>query len=74
MAPLFEETDASLLKTFLMRRLENDSEADPDVLSDYILALLRHDQPPEEVMQTCITQLSDFMASGIFKKKYKRLK
>ena len=64
MVPLFAEEDAPLLKTFLINRLESSSEADPDVLSDYILALLRHDQPPAEVMQTCITQLADFMTSG----------
>ena len=65
MAPLFAEADSPLLKTFLIKRLESASEADPDVLSDYILALLRHDQPPAEVMQHCITQLADFMTSGI---------
>jgi RNA-binding protein 26 len=62
--PLFEEPDAPLLKTFIIKRLERSSEADPDVLSDYILALLRHNQPPSEVRTTCITQLADFMASG----------
>jgi len=65
--PLFEEADAPLLKTFLIRRLNSASEADPDVLSDYILALLRHDQSPQEVMRTCITQLADFMTSGFFR-------
>jgi RNA-binding protein 26 len=64
MAPLFTETDAPLLKTYIITRLESASEADPDVLSDYILALLRHDKPPAEVMSTCITQLADFMTSG----------
>ena len=64
MAPLFEEEDSPLLKTFIINRLVSSSEADPDVLSDYILALLRHDQSPAEVMQTCITQLADFMTSG----------
>lgn len=64
MAPLFAEEDSALLKTFLVNRLERSSEADPDVLSDYILALLRHDQSPAEVMQTCITQLADFMTSS----------
>jgi len=64
MPPLFEEADSPLLKTYLIHRLEKSSEADPDVLSDYILALLRHEQPPEEVMQTCITQLADFMTSS----------
>jgi RNA-binding protein 26 len=62
---LFDEEDSPLLKTFLIKRLERASEADPDVLSDYILALLRHDQTREEVRQTCITQLADFMTSGI---------
>jgi RNA-binding protein 26 len=62
--PLFEESDTPLLKTFLIRRLNSASEADPDVLSDYILALLRHDHPPQEVMDTCISQLADFMTSG----------
>ncbi len=65
MAPLFTEADAPLLKTYIIARLESASEADPDVLSDYILALLRHDQTPAEVMSTCITQLADFMTSGI---------
>jgi RNA-binding protein 26 len=61
---LFAEIDSPLLKTFLINRLKIASEADPDVLSDYILALLRHDQSPEEVMQTCITQLADFISNG----------
>jgi len=63
--PLFAEADSPLLKTFLINRLQTASEADPDVLSDYILALLRHDQSAEEVMQTCITQLADFITSSI---------
>jgi hypothetical protein len=62
--PLFAEADSPLLKTFLINRLQTASEADPDVLSDYILALLRHDQSAEEVMQTCITQLADFITNG----------
>ena len=62
--PLFAEADAPQLKAFLTNRLQSASEADPDVLSDYILALLRHDQSPEEVMQTCIAQLADFITSG----------
>lgn len=65
MPPLFAEPDSPLLKRYLINRLESASEADPDVLSDYILALLQHDQPPAEVMATCITQLADFMTSGI---------
>ena len=65
MEPLFAESDEAALKAFLVHRLESASEADPDVLSDYVLALLRHDQPPTKVMETCISQLADFMTSGL---------
>jgi hypothetical protein len=64
MAPLFSESDEGALKAWLVRRLVSASEADPDVLADYILALLRHDQGRNEIMQTCISQLADFMSSG----------
>jgi RNA-binding protein 26 len=64
MSPLFEESDTRDLKAWIVGRLESASEADPDILSDYILALLQHDQPAEEVMARCISQLSDFMTSG----------
>jgi len=63
--PLFAEADEGALKAYLIARLESASEADPDVLGDYILALLRHDQPREQVMATCIFQLADFMNSGL---------
>jgi len=63
--PLFAEADEGALKAYLVARLESASEADPDVLGDYILALLRHDQPTEQVMATCISQLADFMNSGL---------
>lgn len=64
MAPLFAESDEGALKAWLVRRLLSASEADPDVLADYILALLRHDQGRDEIMETCISQLTDFMSSG----------
>ena len=37
------------------------SDADSDVLADYVLALLRHDLPVEEVRKLCIDQLEDFL-------------
>ncbi|KAI9667052.1 MAG: hypothetical protein M1829_005593 [Trizodia sp. TS-e1964] len=37
------------------------SDADSDVLADYVLALLRHDQPSEDVRKLCIEQLEDFL-------------
>jgi len=47
---------SSLTVFFLCR-----SDADSDVLADYVLALLRHDQPVEEVRKLCIDQLEDFL-------------
>jgi RNA-binding protein 26 len=66
MAPLFDEINAAQLKELLIKRIAGVSEADPDVLSDYILALLRHEGSPSEVMDTCITQLADFLTGGYF--------
>lgn len=58
---LFDEDDASLLKKWIVKRLEDISDADSDVLADYVLALLRHDQAEEEVKQLCVDQLDDFL-------------
>ncbi|CUS13526.1 unnamed protein product [Tuber aestivum] len=58
---LFEEGDAALLKKWIIKRLEDISDADSDVLADYVLALLRHDQTQEEVQKLCIEQLDDFL-------------
>ncbi|KAK9366756.1 hypothetical protein V1509DRAFT_629020 [Lipomyces kononenkoae] len=58
---MFEETDVAQLKSWLIRRLENISDADSEILSDYVLALLRHDQPAEEVKRMCLEQLEDFL-------------
>lgn len=40
------------------------SDADPSVLSDYILALLKHDLPLEALKQLCQDQLDDFLGKG----------
>ncbi|KAK9323882.1 hypothetical protein V1517DRAFT_319165 [Lipomyces orientalis] len=58
---MFEETNGALLKSWLIHRLENISDADSEILSDYVLALLRHDQPAEEVKRMCLEQLDDFL-------------
>jgi RNA-binding protein 26 len=39
----------------------HSSDADSDVLADYVLALLRHDQVDDEVKKLCIEQLDDFL-------------
>ncbi|KAK9357906.1 hypothetical protein V1504DRAFT_332130 [Lipomyces starkeyi] len=58
---MFEETNVAELKSWLIHRLENISDADSEILSDYVLALLRHDQPAEEVKRMCLEQLEDFL-------------
>ncbi|KAJ8104307.1 hypothetical protein POJ06DRAFT_244190 [Lipomyces tetrasporus] len=58
---MFEETNGPSLKSWLIHRLENISDADSEILSDYVLALLRHDQPAEEVKRMCLEQLEDFL-------------
>lgn len=43
------------------------SDADSDVLADYVLALLRHDQGEEEVKNLCVEQLDDFLRERMFR-------
>ncbi|CAL3965216.1 unnamed protein product [Diplocarpon coronariae] len=58
---LFSEEDAPLLKKWIVKRLENTSDADADVLADYVLALLRHDGDTETVRQLCEAEIPDFL-------------
>lgn len=58
---LFAEDDSHLLNTWLVRRLDNASDADADILADFVLALLKHDQGREQVRQLCVEQLADFL-------------
>ncbi|TLD21310.1 hypothetical protein PspLS_09007 [Pyricularia sp. CBS 133598] len=57
----FSDEEAALLKAWIVKRLENTSDADPDVLADYVLALLRHDGSPEEVRKICEEEIPDFL-------------
>ncbi|OIW32218.1 hypothetical protein CONLIGDRAFT_660283 [Coniochaeta ligniaria NRRL 30616] len=58
---LFPEEDASMLKAWIIKRLENTSDADADVLADYVLALLRHEGTVEEVRALCEAEIPDFL-------------
>ncbi|BGP19971.1 hypothetical protein JCM10213_006748 [Rhodosporidiobolus nylandii] len=53
--------DAAALKPWLIRHLEPICDADPPVLADYILALLKHDVPVPELRKLCVSQLEDFL-------------
>ncbi|KFY07637.1 hypothetical protein V492_06969 [Pseudogymnoascus sp. VKM F-4246] len=58
---LFAEEDAPQLKAWIVKRLENTSDADADVLADYVLALLRHDGDIETVRKLCEEEIPDFL-------------
>ncbi|GJN93888.1 hypothetical protein Rhopal_006947-T1 [Rhodotorula paludigena] len=56
------EHDPAALKPWLTRSLEPISDAEPAVLADYVLALLKHDvRDVEELRQFCVQQLDDFL-------------
>ncbi|KAL2158945.1 hypothetical protein VTH06DRAFT_2975 [Thermothelomyces fergusii] len=58
---LFPEEDTPHLKAWIVKRLENTSDADPDVLADYVLALLRHDGDIDDVRKLCEDEIPDFL-------------
>ncbi|UKZ73616.1 hypothetical protein TrVFT333_001264 [Trichoderma virens FT-333] len=58
---LFPEEDAPLLKTWIVKRIENTSDADSDVLADYVIALLKHDGDADSVRQLCEAEIPDFL-------------
>ncbi|TPX39976.1 hypothetical protein SeMB42_g05338 [Synchytrium endobioticum] len=49
------------LKAFLTADLVHRSEADPEVLADYVLVLLKHEQPLHELRKMFTNQLDDFL-------------
>ena len=51
------------MKRYLRSELKHASDADPVVLTDYIIALLKHDQDLSDLQQELIQQLKDFIDS-----------
>ncbi|KAK3182343.1 hypothetical protein K4F52_006345 [Lecanicillium sp. MT-2017a] len=58
---LFPEEDAPQLKAWIVKRIENTSDADSDVLADYVIALLKHDGDKESVRKLCEDEIPDFL-------------
>ncbi|KAI0419137.1 hypothetical protein F5X98DRAFT_335313 [Xylaria grammica] len=58
---LFAEDDAPLIKAWIVQRLENNSDADAEVLADYVLALLRHDGDVETIRKLFEEEIPDFL-------------
>ena len=57
----FDEADAAELKTWIVKKLEKISDADSDVLADYVLALIRAESPEPELRANAIESLDDFL-------------
>ncbi|KEQ71197.1 hypothetical protein M436DRAFT_13914, partial [Aureobasidium namibiae CBS 147.97] len=49
------------LKTWVVKRLDDISDADSDVLADYVLALIKSDESDDQVKQNCNDNLLDFL-------------
>lgn len=45
--------------------LTYSSDADSDVLADYVLALIRSDAPDDEIKQTSVENLEDFLRESM---------
>lgn len=48
-------------RRLILVRLTLSSDADSDVLADYVLALIRSDAPDEEIRKTSVENLEDFL-------------
>ena len=60
---LFEESQTDDLKAWLTSELGPICDADPEVLADYVLALLKHEGPEAELQTLLTEQLEDFLAA-----------
>ncbi|KAJ2333862.1 hypothetical protein GGH92_008490, partial [Coemansia sp. RSA 2673] len=57
---LFDERDEELVKTFLFNKIEKESDADPAIMTDYILVTLQNEMSESELKAHCMTDLSEF--------------
>ncbi|PHH90533.1 hypothetical protein CDD83_3375 [Cordyceps sp. RAO-2017] len=58
---LFPEEDGPLLKAWIVKRIENTSDADSDVLAEYVIALLKHDGTQDSIRKLCEQEIPDFL-------------
>ncbi|TDL28563.1 hypothetical protein BD410DRAFT_230929 [Rickenella mellea] len=58
------ESNREPLRQWLVKTLEPICDAEPGALSDYVLALLEHDAPEQELRKEFIGQLADFLEQG----------
>ncbi|ORY11038.1 hypothetical protein BCR34DRAFT_601640 [Clohesyomyces aquaticus] len=60
-----DDSDTAALKQWITPKLTEISEADPDVLAEYLLALLTADEPAENVKDNCRKELREFMPEDL---------
>ncbi|KAI8923633.1 hypothetical protein BC831DRAFT_470273 [Entophlyctis helioformis] len=53
--------DVDALTAYLEEKVQAISEAEPAVLAEYIVALLRHKKPVPVLKEDCMTELTDFL-------------
>ena len=60
----FDDADSLPLKNWVIKKLEDISDADSDVLADYVLALVKTDDPIPIARANCIDNLKDFLGDS----------
>lgn len=50
-----------VLRQHLMEKLEPLCEAEPAVLAEYVIALLKNDASMDELRANCVSELQDFL-------------
>ncbi|KAL8938322.1 MAG: hypothetical protein Q9216_003960 [Gyalolechia sp. 2 TL-2023] len=58
---ILSDEEAFELKAWVVQKLEDISDADSDVLGDYVLALIRAETPEPELRLSAIANLEDFL-------------
>ncbi|PSS00713.1 hypothetical protein BD289DRAFT_20068 [Coniella lustricola] len=58
---LFPEEDSPVLKDWIVKRLENTSDADADVLADYVLALLHNANDDVDIQKVFEDEITPFL-------------
>lgn len=53
------------LSAYLSRELAPLTDADADVLGDYIIALLKHDKPLPDLQRELAHEINDFLREGM---------
>lgn len=55
--------DESPIRGYLLRNLQPLTEADPALLANYIIALLKNNKPKKELQKLCVDKLYDFLGN-----------